>query len=149
MTFFVQLKLLHLEHNHGFVDGLEQGIRKARPTIEEAALEDVKQKEFEQRSSGEPVKEFLLVEAASVEITIEEGGTEAEGLLVGAVLQDLLRFKGAVGIVAGDPVAEPLGEGVVIERVLQIPHRTIDDRYRIHQTLVVNEFGAEEADVPG
>jgi len=65
------LQLLHLEHDHGFVDGLEQGIGEAGTAVEEAALEDVEQQEFGQGPSGQAVKELLLVEAAAVEVALK------------------------------------------------------------------------------
>jgi hypothetical protein len=49
------------------------------------------------------------MKAATVEIGFEKGCAQAEGFLVGSVVQDLLGLKGAVAVMAGDPVAEPLG----------------------------------------
>ncbi len=143
------LQLLHLEHDHGLIDALQQGVGEAGAAIEEAALEDVEQQELDQGPSRQAVEELLLVEAATVEIAFEEGGREAEGFLAGAVLEDLLGFEGAVGVVAGDPVAEALGEGVVIEGMLQITHGAIHHSDGIHQAFVMHELGPEEADVPG
>ncbi len=128
---------------------MEQGVGEAGPAVEEAALEHVEQQKLDQGPGGQAVEELLLVEAAAVEIALEEGGGQAEGFLAGAVLEDLLGFEGAVGVVAGDPVADALGEGVVIQRVLQIPHGTVHHGDGVYQPLVVHELGPEEADVPG
>ena len=68
------LQLLHLEHDHGFVDGLEQGVGEAGTAVEEAALEHVEQQELDQGAGGQAVEELLLVEAAAVEVALEEGG---------------------------------------------------------------------------
>lgn len=89
------------------------------------------------------------MEAAAVEVALQEGGAQAEGFLASAVLEDLLGLEAAVAVVAGDPVAEALGEGVVVERVLKIADRAIHYGDWIHQAFVVDELGAEEADVPG
>lgn len=89
------------------------------------------------------------MKAAAVEVALEKRGGQAERFLDGAVLEDLLRFEGAVGVVAGDPVTEALGEGVVIERILQITHGAIHHSDGINQAFVVHELGPEEADVPG
>ena len=89
------------------------------------------------------------MEAAAVEVALEEGGRQAEGVLAGAVLEDLLSFEAAVGVVAGDPVAEALGEGVVVEGMLQITHRAIHHSEGIHQAFIMHELGPEKADVPG
>jgi len=35
------LQLLHLEHDHGFVDALEQGIGETRAAVEEATFQDI------------------------------------------------------------------------------------------------------------
>ena len=67
-------------------------------------------------------EELLLVETTAIEIALKKGSGQAEGLLCGAVMKDLLGFERAIGVVAGDPVAKPLGKGVVIEMMLQIPH---------------------------
>ncbi len=142
-------QLLHLEHDHSLVDGLEKGVGEAGTAVEEAALEDVEQQKLDEGAGGQAVEELLLVETAAVEVALEEDGWQAEGLLPGAVLQNLLGFEGAVVIVAKEPMAETLGEGVMIERVLQIPHGTIHHGDRINQPLVVHELGTEEADVPG
>lgn len=88
------------------------------------------------------------MEAAAVEVALEEGGGQAEGFLAGSVLEDLLGFEGTVGIMASDPVAKSLGEGVVIERMLQIPHGTIHNGDRVNQPLIMHELGPEETDVP-
>jgi hypothetical protein len=36
-------ELLNLEHDHGFVDALEQGVGKTGASVEEATLKDVEQ----------------------------------------------------------------------------------------------------------
>ena len=66
------LQLLHLEHDHGFVDGLEQGVGQARAAVEEATLEHVEQQELDQGPGGKAAEEFLLVEAAAVEVALKE-----------------------------------------------------------------------------
>jgi len=128
---------------------LEQGVGEAGAAVEEAPLEELEQQELDKGPGGQAVGELLLVEAAAVEIALEEGGGHAEGFLEGAVLEDLLGFKGAVGVVAGKPVAEALGEGIVIKRMLQITHGTIHHGDGVQQAVVVHELGPEEADVPG
>jgi len=73
------LQLLHLEHDHGFVDGLEQGVGEAGTALEETALEKVEQQKLDQGPSGQAVEELLLVEAAAVEVALEKGGRQGEG----------------------------------------------------------------------
>ena len=145
----MHLKFLHLEYDHGFVDALEQGVGEAWATIAEATFDDIEQQELDQGPSGEAVEKFLLVKTTTVEVALQKGSTQAEGFLAGAVLEDLLSFEAAVGVVTGEPVAEPLGEGVMIERVLEITHSTIHHGDGIHQALVVDKLRAEEADIKG
>jgi hypothetical protein len=116
---------MNLEHDHGFVDALEQGVGKARTAIEEAPLEAIEQQELDHGPSRQSVEELFLVEAAAVEVAFEEGCGQTEGFLAGAVLKDLLGFEGAIGVVAGKPVTEAFREGIVIERVLQLTNGTI------------------------
>jgi len=142
------LQLLHLEHDHGFVNGLEQGVGEAWAAVEEAALEDIEQQELDQRPGGQSVEKLFLMVAAAIEIRLEKGGGEAEGHLVCSVPQDLLGLEGAVGVVACDPVAEALREGVVVERMLQIPHGTIHHSDAIYKSFVMDELGPKETDIP-
>ena len=80
---------------------MEQCVSEARAPIKEAELEKIKQKKLDQRPGGQAIEEFFLVKAAAVEITLKKSSSKAEGLLAETVLQNLLGFKGAVGVVAG------------------------------------------------
>jgi len=50
-------KLLHLEHDHGFVDDLEQRVGEAGAAIEEIALEKVEQQKLDQGPGRQAVEE--------------------------------------------------------------------------------------------
>ena len=107
-TGLLLFQLLHLEHDECFVDALQQGVGEAGAAVEEAAFEHVEENELDQGPGGEAVEELLLVEAAAIEVSLKKGGAEAEGLLAGAILEDLLGLEAAVTVVASDPVTKPL-----------------------------------------
>ncbi len=52
---------------------MEQGVGDAGTAVEEAGLEDEEQQEIDQGPGRQAVEEFLLVEAAAVEVALEEG----------------------------------------------------------------------------
>jgi hypothetical protein len=66
------LQRLHLEHDHGFVDGLEQAVGEAGAAVEEAALEERNEQELDEGPGGQSVEELLLVKAARFKITLEK-----------------------------------------------------------------------------
>ena len=102
------LQLLNLQHDHGLIDTLEQGIGKTGAPVEEATLQNVEEQELDQRPGGEAIEELLLMETTTVEVALEKGSGQVKGLLCSTVLKDLLSFEAAVGVVAANPVAEAL-----------------------------------------
>mgnify|MGYP007049814547 CR=1 FL=1 len=119
------LQLLNLEHDHGFVHTLEQGVGEARTAIEKALLKAIEQQELDEGPGGQAVEELLLMKATTVEVRLEECRPQPEGFALLAVLENLLGFEAAVGIVASEPVAKTFGEGVVIEVMGEIRNVSI------------------------
>ena len=87
------------------------------------------------------------METTTVEITLKEGSPQAEGLLTGSVLNNLLRFEGAVGVVAGEPVLKAFGKRIMIEWMLQISHWPVNNRDAVHQSLKMHKLRTEETDI--
>ena len=98
------LELLYFQNNHGFINGLKQGICKAWPTIKETTLEQVKQQKFNKRPCRQAVEKLFLMKASPIEVSFKKGGTKAERLAAITILQNLLRFKGTIRIMAREPM---------------------------------------------
>jgi hypothetical protein len=148
------LELFGFKDDEVFVDGLQGGVGEAGGAVEEAAFDDVEKDEFDERAAWEAVEEFLLVEAALVKIFHRERGTEmgedASGGCVGLpVGEDLLGLKGGVLVVAVEPVAVALAEGVVIEIAGDAADGAVGDGDGVDEALVAQVGGKKEAQVEG
>src|SRR5208337_4945102 len=63
------LQFAHFEHDHIFIDRLQKRVLQAGATVQESALDAVKQPEFEHRAARNSIEKLLLVIAALVEIS--------------------------------------------------------------------------------
>lgn len=127
---------------------------EAGRAIEEAALAEVEQEEFDDGSARQAVEELLLMEAATIEVALEKGGAQAEwgstgGDVAFSVGEDLPSLQGGVVVVATDPVADPFAEGKVVEIAGDLADRPVGDRDGIDEALVAYACGPEEPHVEG
>src|ERR1700681_1914317 len=82
-----------LEHDHGFVKRLQQGVIEAGAAIEKAALAHGEQEKFYERARRQAVEQLLLMSAAPVAVFGQEGQQRVEGPRGSAIVHDLLRFQ--------------------------------------------------------
>src|SRR5580693_1281405 len=85
-------QFLCLEDDHVFIQRLKHGILETRVAVEKTALAQIEQKKFEEGPSGQAIKEFFLVKAATVDLFAKEGLEETELLVGQSVLHNLLRL---------------------------------------------------------
>ena len=137
-----------LEDDEVLVDGLQEGVGEAGVSVEDGSAEEEHVEELDEGAGGELVEEGLLVEAAGMEVRVAEGGAEA-GVGEALLRVDERGFHGAVTVVLFDPVGDALGEGEVVERLVEGVDGAGDFQDFVDGAGVADALRADETDVEG